>query len=239
MGADITSFVIIGDVTGDEVRQARLTKGWTQADLAKTLGVSQAYVSLLESNRRPVADRMSRKLVSALGLPASALPVTLDSTPLHADGAARALGALGYGGFARMHATRKLNPAELLVRTLRAPNVEGRLVEAMPWLLVNHPRLDWEWLLSVAKQNDLQNRLGFVVTLARELAETRKLTSAAQVLRHWERVLERSRLQREEAFAADSLTDAERTWLRRHRSKAAARWNILTNISADSLARGV
>jgi hypothetical protein len=100
-----------------------------------------------------------------------------------------------------VRATRKLNPAELLLRTLGAPDLESRVVEAMPWLLVNYPNLDWEWLVLAAKQHDLQNRLGFVVTVARELAESRGMRSASQVLRHWETILERSRLHREEAFA--------------------------------------
>jgi hypothetical protein len=137
-----------------------------------------------------------------------------------------------------MRQTRKLNPAELLVRTLSAQNVEARLVEALPWLLLNYPNVDWAWLLSAAKQNDLQNRLGFVVTVARRLAETRGRTSAAEVLRHWESVLEHSRLQKEEAFSGDALTEAERKWLRNHRSEEAAQWNLLTNISAETVGNG-
>src|SRR5262245_5962171 len=201
-------------MSGAELRDARVTRKWNQADLAKRLSVSQAYVSLLESSRRPIPDRLVRKLVSMLGLPASTLPVSSESAPLRAEDAARALGALGYTGFAHLRHSRKVNPAELLVRTLRSQNVEARLVEALPWLLVNHPNLDWHWLLREAKVNDLQNRLGFVVTLARELAERRGKSDAAEVLRHWERVLENSRLAKEDAFAQDGLTDAERAWLR-------------------------
>jgi hypothetical protein len=131
--------------------------------------------------------------------------------------------------------TRKVNPAELLIRTLMSPNVEARLVEALPWLLVNHPNVDWQWLLREAKINDLQNRLGFVVTVAREVAERRGKSEAAAVLRHWECVLENSRLAKEDAFAQDTLTDAERIWLRSIRSQEAARWNLLTNLRAETV----
>ncbi len=221
-------------MSGVYVRQARKMKGWTQTDLAQKLGVSQAYVSLLEAGRRVVADRLVRKLVSVLGLPPSTLPISAKPAPLTPDGVARALGTLGYSGFAHLRQTRKLNPAELLVRTLSSPNVEARLVEALPWLLVNYPKVDWQWLLATAKQNDLQNRLGFVVTVAREVAESRG-NPAAETLRNWERVLENSLLQKEDAFSRDGLTEAERKWLRSNRSPEAAHWNLLTNLSAETV----
>jgi hypothetical protein len=132
--------------------------------------------------------------------------------------------------------TRKLNPAELLVRTLSARNVEARLVEALLWLLVNYPNVDWPWLLSAAKQNDLQNRVGFLVTVAREVAERQGLVAVAEALRRWESVLENSKLQKEDGFVPDALTEAERKWLRNNRSSAAARWNLLTNVSAETVA---
>ena len=40
------------------------------------------------------------------------------------------------------------------------------------------------------------------------------------------------------AFAQDSLTRAERAWLQNNRSDVAARWNLLTNISAEAVASG-
>jgi hypothetical protein len=132
--------------------------------------------------------------------------------------------------------TRKLNPAELLVRTLSARNVEARLVEALLWLLVNYPNVDWPWLLSAAKQNDLQNRVGFLVTVAREVAERQGLVAVAEALRRWESVLENSKLQKEDGFVPDALTEAERKWLRNNRSSAAARWNLLTNVCAETVA---
>jgi hypothetical protein len=33
---------------------------------------------------------------------------------------------------------------------------------------IRHPDLDWSWLVAQAKLDDLQNRLGFVVTLIAE-----------------------------------------------------------------------
>jgi hypothetical protein len=122
-----------------------------------------------------------------------------------------------------------MNPAEVLVRTLKAANVDARIVEALPWVLLAYPRLDWDWLVREVKSNDLQNRLGFVVTLARRLAQGRGGSRAVETLSHWEHVLGRSRLQREEAFRV-SLTDAERQWLRANRSTEAAQWNVLSTL---------
>jgi hypothetical protein len=88
-----------------------------------------------------------------------------------------------------------------------------------------------------AKVEDLQNRLGFLVTLARQLAEQRDNAEAVARLTRAEQALEYSRLQREDAFRV-SMTEAERRWLREHRSPEATRWNVLTNLNAGELARG-
>jgi transcriptional regulator with XRE-family HTH domain len=222
-------------MTGADVRQARKQKRWTQADLAEKLGVTQAFVSLLESDRRDVPRRLQPKLVALLHLPASELPLTDDADPLPQHRVAAVLASLGYPGFAHLARARKLNPAELLVRTLRRPHVEARLVEALPWVVFQYANLDWEWLVAQAKQHDFQNRLGLVVTLARELADRSGNAPTAQVLRTWEGVLERSRLQNEDSFAGDTLTDAERRWLQTNRSEEAAQWNMLSNVSVDML----
>ena len=225
-------------MTGEDLRHGRRLRKWTQSELATKLGVSQAYVSLLEANRRPLPEQLARKVVSLLGLPATALPVRSDSEPLDPQTVARALGALGYSGFAHLPRTRRVNPAELLVRALGSKNVEARLVEALPWLLVNYPNVDWQWLVRTAKQNDLQNRLGFLVSVAREVAGKQGNVDAAEALRYWEAVLENSRLQKEDAFSHDALTPVERAWLRSNRSPAAAQWNLLTNVSPETVESG-
>lgn len=223
-------------MSGSELRQARRARGWTQVDLAERLGVSQPYVSLLESNHRAVPQHLASRLVSVLGLPATALPVRAKGGPLPSGRAASALGTLGYSGFAHLAPKLALNPAELLVRTLRLKNVEARVVEALPWLLARYPDVDWKWLVPYSKQHDLQNRLGFVVTLARELAERRGEVTTVDVLKKWEGILEDSRLQKEDSFAGDGMTEAERRWLRANRSTEAAHWNLLSNVSVEELA---
>ena len=51
--------------------------------------------------------------------------------------------------------------------------------------------------------------------------------------------LELLRLAEEDTFCHDSMTSAERKWLREHRCPTAAHWNILTDITAANLAATV
>ena len=221
-------------MTGLDVRNAREQRGWKQGALAQRLGVSQGYVSLLERNHRPVPARLAVRVAATLGMPATALPVH-EAGPLEHSDAAPALGILGYGGFAHLRKGRRLNPTELLLRTLRANDVDGRVVEALPWLLVRYPELRWDWLVRFVKQEDLQNRLGFLVSLALGLAEARHDDKAATVLRSWERRLEPSRLMRTDSFSRSALTHAERHWLAGNSSSEAKHWNVLSTLSARTL----
>lgn len=222
-------------VSGLDLRNARRDREWTQAELASRLGVTQAYVCLLERNRRAVPRHLAKKVASVLKLSPSTLPVGATRDALKADEATAALGALGYPGFTYFRKRPVLNPAELLLRVLRHRDVDARVVDALPWVLVRYPDLDWNWLFREAKVDDLQNRLGFLVSVARQLAEFRGEKETAQKLAEHEQTLEGSRLQREDGFR-ESMTDAERRWLREHRPPQAAHWNMLSTVNARALA---
>jgi hypothetical protein len=163
--------------------------------------------------------------------------VSASRASLKAEEATAALGAVGYPGFAYLRNRRPLNPADLLLRALRAGDVDARVVEALPWVLLRYVDLDWAWLVREAKVDDLQNRLGFLVSVARQLAELRGEAGTAKRLAEQEQTLEGSRLQREGAFR-ESLTDAERRWLHENRPPHAAHWNMLSTVSATELASG-
>lgn len=145
------------------------------------------------------------------------------------------LAALGYPGFAHLEPRRKRSPGEVMLSALEVVNLDSRVVEALPWVLLQYPDLDWRWLVREARSNELQNRLGFLTSLARRVAEASGLLQTAKQLREWEAVLERARLLREETLCHDSLTQAERTWLRSNRSKEAEYWNLLTDLSPEHL----
>lgn len=222
------------------LRDARLRKKWTQQEAALNLGVTQAYLSMLEKGRRAVSDRLVRKAQKMLQLPATALP--LESVREKMTTASRKLdftaelGALGYPGFTYRRAKTRHNPADVLFSALNERDLDARVAEALPWLAFYFVDMDWDWLVRKAKLHDRQNRLGFTVSLARDVAEAKHNNRRIQELRKWVQVLEGSRLVREDTFCHDSMTDAERAWLRQNRSPLADHWNLLTDLKGEHLA---
>jgi len=85
------------------------------------------------------------------------------------DALAFELAALGYPGFAYLQASTERAPAEVVLSALQVSNLEPRLVEALPWVLLERGDLDWEWLVREALLNELQNKLGFLTNVARRL----------------------------------------------------------------------
>ena len=109
------------------------------------------------------------------------------------------------------------------------------MAEALPWVLEQFPDLEWNWLLNHSKRRNLQNRLGFLVSVARRLAERRLKTAAARKLRRVEEELEGARLVAETTLGRDSMPTAEREWLRHHRSAEARHWNVLAGMEPQEL----
>jgi transcriptional regulator with XRE-family HTH domain len=220
-----------------ELRRARKAHGQTQQQVADTLGVSQAYWALLESGKRELTARLAERVTVLLDLPPTGLPVDRDALSAASSASlVGQLGALGYPGFAYVRRRRKRNPAAVLVSALLSNDLEARVVEALPWLVLQYPGLDWEWVLTEVKLRDLQNRLGFVVGLAHELAATRaNAGETGAVLSRVAARLERARLAREDTLCQESLSAAERKWLRKTRPQAAAHWNLLSDLRPEAL----
>ena len=229
-------------MTGTNLRTGREHKGWTQQQAARKLGVSQPYLSLLEKGARRVPKKLARKAATVYGLSPTTLPV---ETGMHSvdpgknEALASELAALGYPGLSYLKSGRKRNPAEVVLSALSAKNLDTRLAEALPWVLLEHLELDWEWLLRAAKVNDLQNKLGFLTNVARRLATKLGRAEAESLLSKQESALERSRLVQEETLCHDSLTQAERRWLRSNRSAQAKHWNLLTDLSPEHLSHAL
>lgn len=209
----------------------------TQAAAAARLGVSQPYLSQLERGRRPLTPRLARAAATLFQLPATALPMPERvETPADPAKLARRLAGLGYPGFAHLRAGSKTNPAAVVLEALLQPDLEVRLSEALPWVLLAYPDLDWQWLVDRSKLHDVQNRLGFVVALARAVSARRaEFSRADETLAVVERQLEHARLAREDTLARDSMPAAERRWLAENRPAVARHWNMLTSLSADQL----
>jgi hypothetical protein len=90
---------------------------------------------------------------------------------VHQNGRAPLEVAECYPGFSYLRGKPHDNPARLLFLALDQDNLDRRVVEALPWPAYAYPEMDWEWLTRNAKLSDRQNRLGFVVALAEEVAE--------------------------------------------------------------------
>jgi hypothetical protein len=161
--------------------------------------------------------------------------VSTTPKPLPSQQVARALGRLGYPGFAYLRNGARVNPVEVLLGALLADDVDARVVEGLPWLLRRYPDVDWDRLVAFAKQHDAQNRLGFLVALATRVAVAEGDTAAAELLERREQALQRSLLQHDDAFSRTSLTQAERRWLVANRSPEARRWNVLATLNVDRL----
>lgn len=223
-------------MTGATLQSARRRKNWTQVRTARELGVSQGYVALLERELRQPSPALQRRMVKALDLPPTTLSPSVPERSLGADELAAELSNLGYPGFRHLRRPRQVakNPAAVLLLALRSDRLEPRSAEALPWLVATFQNLDWEWLVPRVKALDLQNRLGFVVTLARQLAE-RMNAPGAGALREREASLERSRLVREDVFGRTTLTETEKRWLRTTRPPEARHWNVLSSLTAEHL----
>jgi transcriptional regulator with XRE-family HTH domain len=225
-----------GRMLSEQLRAGRMKAGLTQVQAARRLGVSQPYLSQLEKGERPVRAELARSAATLYRLPATALPVP-ETAPEGADPnrLARQLSGLGYPGFAHLRSL-KANPAPVVLVAIVQNDLEVRLAEALPWVLLRYPDLDWSWLVRQAKLLDVQNRLGFLVNLAKELAATRAdFRPALEQLSVVEEQLERARLAREDTLCRESMPAAERRSLETNRSPLARHWNLLTGLTTDQL----
>jgi len=224
-------------MTGEALKTGRERAQLTQQEAASRLGLTQAYLSMLERGHRPVTPELATQAARVLHLPPTALPLeawpplALDESAFKAE-----LGALGYPGFSYLRGKSHYNPARLLFLALDQSDVDRRVVEALPWVVFTYPDLDWDWLLRNAKLNDRQNRLGFVVDLAEEFAEKAGDTPRKNSLLEKKAFVERSRLVKEDTLSHGSMTQAERKWLRQNRSPKARHWNLLTDLDVRHLA---
>jgi transcriptional regulator with XRE-family HTH domain len=226
-------------MTGEDLKNVRRRRGWTQEQAARKLGMTQAYLSMLESGRRVLSRSVTRRALRELDVPPTALPLPekLYRPTLPNNFLRDALAALGYPGFAYLHRGRRgrHNPAQVLFTAVNEPDLDTRVVEALPWLAFAFPDLDWDWLAGNAKLHDRQNRLGFTLTLARELAQKTGDAQRVEKLSQQESLLQQSLLAKEDTYCHDSMTKAERDWLRQHRTPEARRWNLLSDLSMEHL----
>jgi hypothetical protein len=195
---------------------------------------------MLENGKRRLTPNLTRKVTTLFGLSPEELPFSEQYVPSPMDDQrlAESLGKLGYPGFAymRTHVAKK-NPAEVLLTALGQGKLEGRVAEALPWVAMQYSHGRSDWLVEQARKFNLQNRLGFVVSLALQVAEKVPVHDSAKVqaLRELRSRLDESRLVKEDFFYRPPKTDSERQWLAQNRSTEAVHWNLLTDLKPEHL----
>jgi len=145
------------------------------------------------------------------------------------------LAALGYPGFS--HLSKELrNPSEVLFDALNRENLDARLVEALPWLPLQYPDMDWMWLFDQAKLHNRQNRLGFVLMLAAKAALARQQVPVARSLYQAVRPLYEARLVKCDTLCQASWPPTMLKHAHRTRSRVAGFWNLDTRLKETDLA---
>src|ERR1700690_2454693 len=98
----------------EQLKSARTAVGLTQHQAADRLGVSQAYLALLERGRRPVTAPLRSRIGGLYGLGPIALPLDGDNLGCwDSPSLAAGLASLGYPGFRQLTGVQPQNPATI------------------------------------------------------------------------------------------------------------------------------
>jgi len=224
-------------VTTEQWRTGREKAGLTQVAAARSLKITQPYLSQLESGLRVASEELERRAAKLYEQPSALpLPDPMEVRGVTPDELQRKLAFLGYPGFEHVRSKVVSNPAEVVLSAVASNDLDTRLVEALPWVLSTYTDLNWEWLQTRVKLSNAQNRLGYLVHLARQTARGLPAKQdVTDVLTRWEHDLEDARLAREGTLCRDSMPEPERAWLRSNRPEAAAHWSLLTGLTANQL----
>ena len=123
----------------------------------------------------------------------------------------------------------------MLFDALDESELDSRIAEGLPWR--RGPTLTWIGIGWRKTPSCIGAKTGWAssLPLALDLARATNENERTSKLRWQLERLESIRLAEEDTFCHDSLTTAERAWLREHRSPMAAHWNILSDIRAENL----
>lgn len=180
---------------GDRIRSQRRNAGVTQRGLAEAVGVSPAYLSLIESDKRQIGGRLLHRIAERLGVPADAFTaISDDRLAADLDEVARRLPG-GIPG----------NAAELVAhspewaRTVLALHARSLTAEARAFRLADRFARDPEWM---SFAHDILSRIT-------------SIRSAAEILSEFGALDESYRKRFTETLVSESarLTDVARTMI--------------------------
>jgi transcriptional regulator with XRE-family HTH domain len=136
-------------MTGHVLEEARKRSGVSQLEAAKLLGLSQPMLSHMETGRRNVSADVARRAVELFGADPTVLPLSVKERHTEQE-LATELASLGYPGFAHLKGFLR-NPAEVLFDALDRSDLDVRVTEGLPWLVLHYKNLDWSWLIQELK----------------------------------------------------------------------------------------
>jgi hypothetical protein len=102
---------------------------------------------MVERGTRPVSPELASKAAQVLAVPATALPLGVYQSRPH-DGFLFniAFGSTRVFGIRLSCWDGEDEPDRTLMDALDSEDLDPRVTEALPWLPVKYPELDWEWL---------------------------------------------------------------------------------------------
>jgi hypothetical protein len=124
----------------------------------------------------------------------------------------------------------------VIVEALQQDELDSRVAEALPWVLLNYPDMDRDWLVRETRLRGFTNRLGFFVSLALRVLELRgdQQSAACRTLQELEQLLSQSRLDAESSLGP-RLSVVQQEWVRQNRSEEAKQWHVLTTWRPEHL----
>lgn len=149
---------------GDRIRTQRRNAGVTQRDLAEAVGVSPAYLSLIESDKRQIGGRLLHRIAERLGVSADAFTaISDDRLAADLDEVARRLPGGVPGNAAEFVA---FSPE--WARTVLALHARSLTAEARAFRLADRFSRDPEWM---SFAHDILSRITSIRSAAEILSE--------------------------------------------------------------------
>ncbi len=134
---------VLGGLTGSRIRERRIMAGIKQAALARTAGISAAYLNLIEHNRRRIGGKLLTRIAAALEVDAGSLAEGAETgvTAGLRDAAARTPGAAAEVERTEEFAGRFPGWADVLNAQARHIGDLERTVEALSDRMAHDPHL--------------------------------------------------------------------------------------------------
>lgn len=233
-----------------KVREVRLARGWTQAELARKLGLSQARLSVVERGGGTLSAEQLIAFLAFANLPLSELIPRQDPEDELQNALAR-LGALHLRELDDVVPTERFERVDdAVLGTLAAPRSARLLVALGPVLVWNIDHLPLDHLHARLRRIGLAHRLGWLVQSLLEGLVT------AEVQGEWDRRRRRAELllgallQRMEAPASSKerlpdpldpeIRSVKSLDIERHNSDPVARrWGVATDLGSADFARAL